>query len=107
MSMPRCLVLVGALVVSIGCASTPQAAPHSSPVGQATGAPSAEPSPSPSPPDLKITAAAYHAGERGFGYAPAKPAATGGTPPYSWSLAGGALPAGLAMDASGTVSGTP
>ena len=34
--------------------------------------------------------------------------ATGGSPPYSWSLSGGALPAGLALDpSSGTLAGTP
>jgi hypothetical protein len=35
-------------------------------------------------------------------------AATGGTQPYTWSLTGGALPAGLNFDAaSGAISGTP
>lgn len=33
--------------------------------------------------------------------------ATGGTPPYIWSLAGGALPAGLTLNSSGTITGTP
>ncbi len=34
--------------------------------------------------------------------------ATGGTPPYSWSVASGSLPAGLALNsATGTISGTP
>jgi hypothetical protein len=34
--------------------------------------------------------------------------ASGGTPPYSWSLAAGSLPAGLHLDpASGAISGTP
>ena len=37
-----------------------------------------------------------------------KPAVAGGTPPYSWSISAGALPAGLALAAStGIVSGTP
>jgi len=33
--------------------------------------------------------------------------ASGGTPPYTWSLAAGSLPAGLTLAADGTVSGTP
>jgi hypothetical protein len=35
-------------------------------------------------------------------------AATGGTPPYAWSLASGALPAGLTLDpGTGIIGGTP
>jgi uncharacterized protein (TIGR03437 family) len=34
-------------------------------------------------------------------------AATGGTPPYTWTLAGGSLPPGLALASTGTISGTP
>jgi hypothetical protein len=34
-------------------------------------------------------------------------AADGGTPPYTWALTGGALPAGLALSSAGAVSGTP
>jgi len=33
--------------------------------------------------------------------------ATGGTPPYSWSLVSGALPAGLSPSNSGQITGTP
>ena len=34
-------------------------------------------------------------------------AASGGTPPYAWSVASGALPAGLTLSPLGTISGTP
>ena len=33
--------------------------------------------------------------------------ASGGTPPYSWSLASGSLPAGLLLSTSGAISGAP
>lgn len=34
-------------------------------------------------------------------------AASGGTAPYTWSLSGGALPAGITVSTAGVVSGTP
>ena len=107
--MPRCLVMLGVLLMGVACLPGSQSTPKTSPVGQASSTPSDQPSPTPSPivPDLKITSAAFHAGEIGFGYAPARPSATGGVPPYTWSIGGGALPAGLAMDSSGAVAGTP
>lgn len=33
--------------------------------------------------------------------------ASGGIPPYAWSLAGGSLPAGMSLTSDGTISGTP
>src|SRR6185369_2322799 len=34
-------------------------------------------------------------------------AASGGSPPYTWTVAIGSLPSGLSLSASGTISGTP
>ncbi|HZS25477.1 MAG TPA: G1 family glutamic endopeptidase [Gaiellaceae bacterium] len=34
-------------------------------------------------------------------------AASGGTPPYTWSVASGFLPSGLTLDGGGTIAGTP
>jgi uncharacterized protein (TIGR03437 family) len=45
-------------------------------------------------------------GAVGIGYSQTL-AATGGSPPYTWSVAGGSLPAGLTLSSSGTISGTP
>ncbi len=66
-----------------------------------------EPPPPPPPPAPTITTTSLPAGQVGVAYSQ-KMQATGGTPPYSWSLAAGALPAGLTLDpATGTISGTP
>ncbi len=54
-----------------------------------------------------ITSVALPAGEVGVAYS-ATPTATGGTNPYTWSVAGGSLPAGLTLNtATGAVTGTP
>ncbi|MEI6207711.1 MAG: Ig domain-containing protein, partial [Desulfuromonadales bacterium] len=46
--------------------------------------------------------------KKGTAITPVTLAAKGGTPAYSWSIVGGALPSGLALDpASGIISGTP
>ncbi len=33
--------------------------------------------------------------------------ATGGLPPYTWSIISGSLPPGLSLDTSGNITGTP
>jgi acid phosphatase len=59
------------------------------------------------PPPLLITTAALPNGVATAVYN-ATLAATGGTPPYSWSAVSGALPAGLSLAAAtGVISGTP
>lgn len=89
------------------------ASPSSSTGGNTESPPSTTPSSSPSsspsaaPARLIITSLAYHVGEVGIGYTPVTAGASGGTPPYKWSIGGGALPAGLSMSTGGTVSGTP
>src|SRR5205814_700846 len=58
------------------------------------------------PPALGITTSSLPAGTVGSAYSQAI-AATGGTPPYAWSVATGTLPGGLSLAAGGTLSGTP
>lgn len=56
---------------------------------------------------LSITTSSLPAGQVGAAYR-AVLTATGGTTPYSWALATGALPVGLSINGStGTISGTP
>ena len=56
---------------------------------------------------LKITTASLPGGSLGTAYS-ATLAATGGTPPYSWTIFSGSLPTGLTLNgATGVISGTP
>jgi len=56
---------------------------------------------------LTITTASLPAGAVGVAYS-ATLAASGGTPPYTWAIATGSLPSGLALNAnSGVISGSP
>ena len=58
------------------------------------------------PPAPNITSSTLPAGTVGQPYS-ATLAATGGTPPYSWTASGGTLPEGVSLGANGAVSGTP
>ena len=55
---------------------------------------------------LTITTTSLPSGTEGIAYS-ATLEASDGIPPYLWSLASGELPAGLALDDMGTISGTP
>src|SRR5262249_38893843 len=56
---------------------------------------------------LTITTTSLPAGTVGSGYT-ATLAASGGTPPYTWAITNGTLPAGLTLNAnSGVISGSP
>lgn len=55
---------------------------------------------------LKITTTDLPGGSTGTAYR-ATLQASGGTAPYTWTIASGALPSGLSLDASGVISGTP
>jgi hypothetical protein len=57
-------------------------------------------------PPLSITTTSLTAGAIGVPYS-ASLAASGGVPPYTWSITSGTLPAGLSLSSSGLISGTP
>jgi hypothetical protein len=58
------------------------------------------------PQALAISTSSLASGRTGVAYS-ATFAATGGTPGYSWAIASGNLPSGLALSNSGVLSGTP
>jgi serine protease len=65
------------------------------------------PPPHPPPPQPTVTTTSLDGGQVGVAYSQALEA-TGGTPPYAWSLDSGSLPAGLSLDSgSGAITGTP
>lgn len=57
-------------------------------------------------PPIAITTSSLPGGTVGSAYS-ATLTASGGTPPYSWSVVSGQLPAGLTLSNSGVISGTP
>lgn len=85
--------VAGLLVVAglTACGSSNNGAPTSS-------------APAPSP--LSISTSSLPKGQVGASYSTAL-SASGGTPPYHWTLASGGLPAGLTLVTSGTIAGTP
>jgi hypothetical protein len=58
-------------------------------------------------PPLAIATASLPNGTVNTAYPTTNLQATGGTPPYSWSLSTGTLPTGLSLNPGGTLSGTP
>ena len=61
----------------------------------------------PPPAALTLSTSSLPTGQIGVAYS-AVLAATGGTPPYMWSMTSGTLPAGLMLNAStGAITGTP
>ena len=84
------MVLIFAVVALAGCAVVS----------------SSQPNPTPGPVALQIATSSLPAGTEGASYSTTL-AATGGTPPYTWSITGGALPAGFGLSAAtGTITGT-
>ena len=57
-------------------------------------------------PEVVITTSALAGGSAGAAYSQTL-AATGGTGVFTWTVLGGALPAGLTLSAAGVISGTP
>ncbi|HZS70386.1 MAG TPA: DUF4082 domain-containing protein, partial [Candidatus Acidoferrum sp.] len=55
---------------------------------------------------LTITTTSLPGGTVGAAYS-ATLTASGGTPPYTWSIAAGALPGGLSLNTNGSITGTP
>ena len=57
-------------------------------------------------PALSITTSSLPSGTVGSAYSSTL-AASGGTTPYTWSIASGSLPAGLSLSSSGAITGNP
>jgi hypothetical protein len=55
---------------------------------------------------LTVATSSLHGGTTGTAYSAAL-TATGGTPPYTWAVTAGALPAGLSLSSAGAITGTP
>src|SRR3984885_316322 len=75
-------------------------------LGTLAGCGSGDDDSAPVPSTLSVSTSSLPNGHVGSSYSGAL-AAAGGTAPYHWALASGALPAGLTLAASGTIAGTP
>ena len=103
--------------VSRGPSPVAQASPSSglespsaaaSPTAAASPVSAASPSTAPaSPALLTITSATFHAGEVNIAYSSVGLSASGGYPPFRWTISVGSLPTGLSLSSGGVVSGTP
>lgn len=58
-------------------------------------------------PSVVLPATVLASGQAGTAYSAALNPASGGIAPYSYAVTGGALPTGIGLSASGTLSGTP
>ena len=91
----------------------PTASPSSTPSGSTSSPPvstppvGTPPAATPAGAALQVASLPFHSGEVGIAYAPVSFVASGGTPPYQWTISTGALPGGLSLTSGGQVSGTP
>ncbi len=58
-------------------------------------------------PSFTITAPSFPSATKNVAYPSQQLSASGGTSPYNWTIASGALPAGMSMSTAGLISGTP
>ena len=87
--------------------TTPTPSPTTTPTPSPTTTPTPSPTTTPITSPIIISTASLSNGEVGVAYSQTL-AATGGTPPYTWSITTGILPAGLTLNtSSGAISGTP
>jgi hypothetical protein len=93
--------VVGTPTPTAQATTTPTATPTSTPTSTPTATPTAAAA------ALFITSLPWHQGEVSVPYTAVTLVARGGTPPYKWSISGGALPDGLALSTDGIVSGNP
>lgn len=79
---------------------------QSSPSSESSPAATPSHAPLPSAEPLVLGSLPFHSGEVGVAYAPITLGASGGAPPYAWSVAAGVLPPGLSLATDGTLHGT-